>query len=365
MAGQLAKYEEIVEWLAEQIQNGGLPAGGKIYSENELVSMFQVSRQTVRHAISILCERGLVISRRGSGTYVKEQAYGVSGRKKTMRIAVMLTYIDEYIFPSLIRGIERTLTKENYNLQLAFTYNTVERERKILKGFLEGNRIDGIIAEPIKSGIPNPNLDFYRELRKRGIPSVFVNSDYPGLEGLHVGMDDTWAGQTAAEHLLECGHQKIGGIFKLDDGQGHRRYAGYVKALMEHGIRIDETRISWIDSVELREMEREAPKYIRRLKDCTACVCYNDEVAAKLIRICKVEGIAIPGDLSIVGIDNSEMAEYADVPITSVDNPVSRVGVTAGQVMLRILDGKKVTENVELRSQLVLRKSTKLRDFCA
>ena len=57
MAQQKAKYEEIVDWITEKIENGELSAGDKIYSENRLVSIFKVSRQTVRHAISVLGDK--------------------------------------------------------------------------------------------------------------------------------------------------------------------------------------------------------------------------------------------------------------------------------------------------------------------
>ena len=76
MAGEQAKYEEIVNWITEKIENGDLAEGDKIYSENRLVSIFKVSRQTVRHAISVLGDNGLVVSIRGSGTYVKDSRRG-------------------------------------------------------------------------------------------------------------------------------------------------------------------------------------------------------------------------------------------------------------------------------------------------
>lgn len=256
MAGEQAKYEEIVNWITEKIENGDLAEGDKIYSENRLVSIFKVSRQTVRHAISVLGDNGLVVSIRGSGTYVKDSRRGVNRKKKTMRIAIMVTYVDEYIFPGIINEIERVLSKADYTLQIAFTHNAVERERHILENFLKEDMIDGVIAETTKSGLPNPNLDLYRELKRNGVPVVFINSSYPELSALHVSMDDFWAGKTATEHLLECGHRKIGAVFKLDDGQGHKRYAGYMAALMEHDIKVKGEYISWIDTMDLQKWSR-------------------------------------------------------------------------------------------------------------
>lgn len=362
MAEQLARYEEIVEWITEQIESGKLSEGDRIYSENELGSMFQVSRQTVRHAISVLSERGLLVSKRGSGTYVKDSRLNMHGRKKTMRVAAMMTYVDAYIFPSIIKEMERTFSKEGYSLQISFSNNTVERERSILKDFLKQDSVDGVIAEATKSGIPNPNLDIYRQLQNKGIPIIFVNCYYPELDAVHVSMDDFWAGKVAAEHLLQCGHRRIGGIFKLDDGQGHKRYKGYMTALMEHDIKIDDSRICWIDTVDLQEMEREAERFLRRLKDCTACVCYNDEVAVKLVNICRASGVAIPEELSIVGIDNSELTGYCEVPLTSVNNPVSSLARNAAESMLALLNGKRLLESIELKSELVVRNSTRIID---
>ena len=360
MAEQKAKYEEIVDWITEKIENGELSDGDKIYSENKLVSIFQVSRQTVRHAISVLIDKGLVVSIRGSGTYAKGSRRSVSRKQKTMRIAIMMTYVDEYIFTGIINEIERILSKAEYTLQIAFTHNAVERERNILKNFLREDVIDGVIAETTKSGLPNPNLDLYRELKRGGVPVVFINSAYPELSALHVSMDDFWAGKTATEHLLECGHRKIGGIFKLDDGQGHKRYAGYMSALMEHDIKIKSEYISWIDTMDFHEMEEDGDFYLRRLKDCTACVCYNDEVAVKLVNICKINGISIPGELSIVGIDNSDLAGYCDVPLTSVNNPFNELAENAARIMLSLLNSEKVSESVELKSKLIVRNSTRI-----
>ena len=215
MAEEKAKYEEIADCIMRELEEGKLKPGERIYSENELVSLFQVSRQTARHAVSVLEARGVVKRVRGSGTYIKGQEKRLEKkRSRTMRIAVMTTYVDEYIFPSMLREMESRFSREGYTLQISFTYNAVEKERMILKGFLREDSVDGIIAEPTKSGLPNPNLDIYRELEKREIPVLFLNSYYPELQGVHVSLDDYLAGRMVTEHLLQCGHRRIAGIFK-------------------------------------------------------------------------------------------------------------------------------------------------------
>ena len=69
----MAKYQKVIDWISKNIDNGTLKPGSRIPSENELCAKFGLSRQTVRHAILMLAEEGLLESRRGSGTYVADQ----------------------------------------------------------------------------------------------------------------------------------------------------------------------------------------------------------------------------------------------------------------------------------------------------
>ena len=153
------KYISLVNWIKNKISIRELHPGDKLYSENELSEMFGLSRQTVRHAIGILEEEGLVERIRGSGTYVGSRRGTI--RKKTMNIAVISTYVDGYIFPPTLQGIVQTLSAAGYMTQIAFTNNRVENERRILEGILEKDNVDGVIVEATKSALPNPNLEYY------------------------------------------------------------------------------------------------------------------------------------------------------------------------------------------------------------
>lgn len=356
-----AKYQEIAEWIQEQIQHKELSPGERLYSENELSKMFGVSRQTARHAITALTEQGLVSSRRGSGTYIcgcpKPTAKIMH---KTMRVAVLTTYVDEYIFPKMLKEMEEVLSRSGYSIQIAATNNAVEKERFLLERFWAGQQIDGIIAETTKSGVPNPNVPLYRKLIQGGIPVVFVNSYYPDLAAPHVSVKDEAAGELVTKHLIECGHQRIAGIFKCDDGQGHRRYAGYVKALMDADIKVKGERIVWIDTEEQRHMKEEHGRILKRIKGCSGCVCYNDQVANHLVGICKEQGIVIPDELSVISIDNSDLAVYCEIPFTSAINPVNELAKAAASKLMELMQGKATVKDYELEPELVIRNSVKL-----
>lgn len=352
------KYERITGWVQEEIESGRLRRGARLPSENELAEEFQVSRQTVRRALEELAENGIVEGRRGSGTYVTVNTRRYS--EKEIRIAVMLTSVDTYIFPAMIKGMESVLSREGCALQITVTDNSVEKERMLLKDYLRTQSVDGLIAETVKSALPNPNAGLYRELEQLGIPVLFVNSYYPELEIPHVSMDDRQAGYLAAKHLIECGHTRIGGIFKSDDGQGRLRYAGYMQALMESDIKIRSSQIVWIDTGELAEMREDGGRFLKRLKDCTACVCYNDDTAHKLTEIFRNAGRGVPDQMSVVGIDDSALAKLCPVPLTSVKNPVEDLGISAAEKMVGAVCRKEKMETAEFEPELVMRSSVKV-----
>ncbi|MGL5438060.1 MAG: GntR family transcriptional regulator [Lachnospiraceae bacterium] len=350
------KYQQVVHWLSENINNGTYRQGEKLPSEHELSERFELSRQTIRHAIDILVQQGKVRRIRGSGTYVNRSGRVVR-QERHMNIAVISTYIDIYIFPGVMRGLEAVLSQNGYTMQMAFTGNLVEQERDILQKILEKRNIDGLIVEPAKSALPNPNLHYYHELIGQGIPVLFFNSHYPALDLPYVSLNDEMAGQRAAEYLIRSGHQRIAGIFKCDDGQGHLRYAGYTKAMREAGLISDGKRVIWIDTVDQKRMSDWADYLLQRLSEYTAVVCYNDEVAYILANICQAKGVRIPEQLSIIGIDNSDLCSMGDIPITSFRHPVKELGEKTAQNMMNLIENPHFDGNYLFDAELVERSS--------
>ena len=241
------KYEQVVEWVRKRIAAGELSAGDRLESENEISTLFHISRQTARHGLDVLVEEGLLLRVRGSGTYVG-------------------------------KGIGQTEAENGGN---------------------RGNR--------------------------------------PELNIPHISMNDVQAGQIATEYLIERGHTKIAGIFKSDDGQGQRRYNGYLKALLLAGLEIPEEHICWMDTQDMKNFSKVHRKLSERLQGCTACVCYNDEVAHELTRFVLDSGIRIPEQLSVTSIDNSDLARLNAVPLTSVIHPMEELGAKAAESIIQLI----------------------------
>ena len=237
-----AKYQKVTEWIYNRIASGELSGGDRLESENEISELFQISRQTVRHAFAILEKEGSIIRVQGSGTYVKEQEGSREYPPLSRTVTIITTYADDYIFPRILQAMVRTLGRGGYSSRIMFTNNQVETERSLLEGLLQSGSRDPLIVEPVMSALPNPNLSCYRRLQKAGIPILFFHSYYPELDIPHVGMDDEQVGRAATEYLIAQGHTRIGGIFKADDGQGRRRYAGYLQAMRKAGLKVEGKR---------------------------------------------------------------------------------------------------------------------------
>lgn len=355
MEEKKTKYGDLVRYLENEIERGALKQGDKLPSENELTERFGVSRQTVRRAIGILEEQGVVRSVRGSGTYVGLEGREAPGKKN--RIAVLTTYVDSYIFPKTIQGIESVLFERGYSVQLSFTNNTLEREKNVLTDLISRDDVAGIIVEGTKSGLPNPNLMLYHQLLNRRIPVLFVNTFYPELAVPHVSLNDVEVAEKAVNFLIERGHRNIGAILKLDDGQGRMRYLGYLRAMEAAGLAVTDSRMVWIDTDESKQLGYCRDRILNRVEECTALFCYNDQIAFQLIRLLRERGIRVPEDVSVISVDDSDLARHSEVPITSLPHPKEKLGEKAAEILLDMIAGKKGEYTVEFDTRVVERQS--------
>ena len=352
------KYTDLMNWIREQILSGEFTIGMRLPSENELGKKFSISRQTVRQATSVLESEGLLERRRGSGTYVSATSNSVK-KSSSRNIGVVLTYLDDYIFPSIVKGIERVLTKNGYFMQLAFTYNRVEKEAYILDSMIKNN-IDGLIIEPSKSGIPYINTDFYQKIKALGIPCIFVHADTNPLMGIpSIRMDDYLLGQSAAEYLIKHGHKNIAGIFKSDGMQGQLRYSGVINALKHHDLLASERNMYWYTTEDIKLIRNGNldTEILDRIGNATALVCYNDEMAKTLIDILYKSDKKIPDDISIISFD--DLALESTIGLTTFAHPKQELGKIVAVQLLKLLDNPNFNASIKFPPKLIERDSVK------
>lgn len=347
----MPKYQRIASELQDAIQSGQLTAGQMLPTEEQLTRRFSASRQTVRQALSLLVDAGLITKQRGSGSRVRATLPQRSGN-----IAVIATYISDYIFPGILREAQSVFAANQYSAILSATRNSVYHERTILQDLL--NRpIDGILVEGTKTALPNPNLDLYRKLQERNIPIVFFNGFYTDLAGtISVYADNFGGGYELVQHLLQKGHADIAGIFKSDDIQGHERYSGYITALRDAGRMISDSSVFWYTTENRDEIFTE--ELARRIAECSAVVCYNDEIAFRLIPLLLSLGIRVPQDVAVASFDNSTLSELCPVKITSLSYGEQNIGRIAAETLIDRIAGKPAQSRT-LRWTLIEKDSSK------
>lgn len=333
------KYQYIADQLQVQMKAGKYATATVLPTEYALCQEYKVSRQTVRQALALLAQEGLIEKRQGSGSTIVRKAPPV--RSQLASVAVITTYISDYIFPSILREIERVFSDNDCSPMLFSTRNQVDNERRILQNLLD-TRLDGIIVEGSKSVLPNPNLDLYQQLADRDVPIVFIHSTYPNLQHIPSVTDDNAAGsRMLVNYLHRKGHRNIAGIFKSDDVQGLLRYQGYMEALRELDLPLDDRRVFWYDTALKEEILTAGAIELtmKILNGCTAVVCYNDEIADALVRYLVKRGVNIPGEMAVVSFDNSQYSDLSPVPITSLSHGENNVGRLAAEMLLRLMQG--------------------------
>jgi GntR family transcriptional regulator, arabinose operon transcriptional repressor len=354
---ELPKYEQLKERLRTRILHGELRPGDRLPSETALMIEHGCSRYTVRQAVGDLVTEGWLDRKHGSGTFVCPQG---AGPRRPALVGVVTTYISEYIFPSIVRGIERSLSERGYGVLLASTDNRRESEPACLELMLSHN-VAGLIIEPAQSALPNPDLRPYRELIARSIPFVMLHGTYPGLVAPSVTVDDFAGAYQLADHLIGLGHSEIAAIVKGDDVQGVERERGVVTALRDHGIT---PRPEWLCHYTTCERETCGAEFVQQMLTSrprpTALYCYNDQIALQVMQALEEAGLRVPDHMSVVGFDDSPLLATTKIPLTTAAHPKEEMGREAAQLLYELLEGgsRRYHRSVRYLPGLVVRSST-------
>ncbi len=349
----LPKYSQLKEYLKKQIRQGKILYGQQLASENILVKQFRMSRQTVRQALGDLENEGWIEREQGRGTFC---IY----REKLMtrgNIAVLTTYISEYIFPTLIRGIEEILSETGYNLILANTNNDKIKEAQCLENILNQD-IAGVIIEPTQSSQPNVNIDYFREFEKRRIPYLMLHAFFDDLDPAYITMDDYQGGYLATEYLIGLGHRNIAVIFKSDDLQGINRQSGFLAAMENYHVAVNPEFLGNYQTGQQSSYPYQfAETLLRKNLPPSAIICYNDQIALKVMEAIRDQSRKIPEDISIIGYDNSSLATASEVKLTTLKHPQADMGRQAAKFMINMVEGRELKPRFIYQPEIVIRNS--------
>lgn len=350
---KLPKYIKIAEYFRKLMKSGEIKYGEKILSESEIMEKFKVSRHTVRQALMELSNGEYIQKEQGKGTFCVFREKNNSIKS----IAVLTTYISNYIFPTIISGIEEVLSSYGYNLTLFNTNNEKQKERECLQKIID-SEVLGLIVEPTKSALENTNLDLYRKLEKRNIPYIMINAQYDALNPAYIIMDDIKGGNIITNYLLQLGHREIAGIFKSDDLQGVNRKLGYIKSLEEYRIGLNKDYLGEYETSEANFFPYEfTSNLLRKSNKPSSIVCYNDQTAIQVLQAIRDMGYSVPEDISIVGYDDSDLATATEVKLTTIRHPKYEMGKRAARFIMNMIEKKEEKLEYIYKPELIVRNS--------
>lgn len=342
----MIKYKWLAAQLNDLIRHNLRQGIEKLPAESRLCQKYGVSRQTVRLALSLLEEQGLIVKKKGSGSYLT----GLLPGSDDNEIGILVPDPEEYIYPQLLSGMENTFLQNNFSVKRFATNGQISREKEILTE-ISARPWRGLIAEGCKSALPNPNLNLYRRLADNGCRLVFVHNDYPQPENhLSVKYDNIGGSIRLVEYLVKKGHKNIGGFFMADSAEGLERYQGFMEAMESCGLPVPDKRIGWFRTDDLEQLKRFGPPLysiktaLREFLDsCSAVVCHNDIMAWFFIRELQLSGHQLPDDLEITAFHNEYLNQAGIYSVKTLICDPYDTGVKAARLMIDALRGAAVT----------------------
>ena len=277
--------------------------------------------------------------------------------KSTRAVGVILPDIAQPFFAQVIRGMEETARTRNYTLILGCSfYDIVEEERQI--NILMNQFVDGII---FFCGFDSH--DHIRMVHDYGIPVVVTDREIGNTQIPSVLIDNALAMEKVIDYLAGFGHKEIGYLsFSLDNQTTvRRRYEGYLSGLKKNGLKFNQEQVIIDDSIRLNEFlgTYDVVKELLKKKSMpTAFAALADYLSIGLIKALKEMGYKIPEDISVVGFNNEIVSQFSEPPLTSVKQPKKLMGKTAMDLLLDIVEGKKIKEkNIVLPTEIIERDS--------
>jgi len=271
---------------------------------------------------------------------------------RTNTVGAIIPTMANAIFARGLQSLQETLAEAGINLLIATSGYSVERETEQIRTLLSRS-VDGIVL--IGEARPRESYDL---LAGQGTPFVILWSWRADSPHTCVGFDNRAAARAIAEHVIAAGHRRIAMISGQTawNDRAQLRLEGVRDALRGAGLTLKASQL-----VEtpygLDQGADAAARLLSRRARPTAILCGNDVLAAGAIAGARQAGFDVPGDVSVLGFDNVELARVAQPPLTTVHVPHRRMGREGARVLMEMMGNDTPGESVQLETRIIERAS--------
>lgn len=276
--------------------------------------------------------------------------------RRTRTLGVLVYDIANPYYGQMVRGMEDAAFSRGYDLIIGNSDADHRKDLSYLRVFRRRG-VDGILAT-----IADPSRGGLQEWTRASCPVVFLDKFYGSEDCSYVTVNNRSAAFQAVDHLLQIGHRRIGIVTASVTASVSvkERFAGYREALRARGVEYDPA----LTARSERQIEEGGFQAARKLLQAgrvpTALFCINDVIAIGAMRAIYDAGLEIPRDISVVGFDDVPIAALLRVPLTTVAQPIQRMGAAAVELLMERIEGAppRPPRQVVLEAHLVVRRST-------
>lgn len=286
-------------------------------------------------------------------------AAGLRGNK-TNTIGVLIPTITQPFLSSLISGIEIAARKSGYNVIIVQSHDSYLEEVSMAKS-LYSSRVSGIICS---LAMETRDTSHFQQFVSNNIPLVFVDRVPKDFNTFRVIIDNYAAGYKATKHLIEQGCKRIAHITAGQEFGNlyNERRRGYLDALKDHNLPLDEELIVNLKAVTYEEREKANNKLLDLKNPPDGIFSSGDIIAVSAIQSAKKRGIKVPEGLAVIGFNNDPISQIIDPNLSTISHPASKMGKMSTEIILKNLKSLKkddVKEITFLNTEVLVRESSK------
>lgn len=284
--------------------------------------------------------------------YVPNFGARAMAAKRTFTIGAIIPTMENAIFARGLQAFQEELHASGYTLLVASSAYRPEVEEEQIRA-LVARGADGLL---LIGHDRDPAIHDY--LRRQGVPAMVAWTFADGLDRPAIGFDNRAAMARLAAEVLARGHRRIGVISGLRQGNDRARHRveGVQDAMAEVGLAAAELAVEEAP-YEIEHGAAALDRLLTRVPGLTAVICGNDVLATGALRRARELGLAVPGDLSITGFDDIELARITVPALTTVHVPHREMGRKAARALIEMVEGKNEGTSLELETGLRLRES--------
>jgi len=276
---------------------------------------------------------------------------------KTNIIGVIVPNITHYFTTTILKGILEEASTRGYRIIISESNNDINKQAEMLKTMVQFG-VDGILISLSKKTRKVENIIQIRDTT----PLILFDKVSNKIPCTQIVINEEEAAFSAVEHLINIGKKRIAIIKEGDNSyNSEKRYKGYLRALKEYNIPVDEKIILNVDDISLIQGKRMTNILLSIKNRPDAIFAITDSAAIGVIKTLKKFKIKIPEEIAVVGFSNSSHSVIIEPKLTTIDQPGERIGATAIKYLIEEIDNpNEFTSNktVEIRSNLIIRDST-------